>query len=328
MKRKENNTQYDVTVIGGGLTGRLMISILINSGFFKKNKLCWINTEKDIGKDKRVSFINYKNFFKLKNHHGIKFLTNDYIKINKIEIHNENETKHLSLDDKSGHGVIIRNDIFKNNLIVSKDALTIFKSKVISTQNDKFNRSLILENGMKVKTSLVLSADGNYSPLRDLSNIKFINYNLDHTIISGYLKVKNFNINTAKQIFLKDSFIGVLPFSKNAINFVWSLDNQVLNKKVNFEYYDEIIKRLNNFFYKYDVNFERPLSKDEKLQIYPINIKYVQNPFKERLILIGDAAHSIHPLAGQGFNLSIEDCFNVIKCIRKAKNVGKDYGDN
>ena len=85
MKKNENEKQYDVTVIGGGLTGKLMISILIKSGIFEKNKLCWINTEKKISKDKRVSFINYKNFFKLKKYYGIKFLTNEYLKIIKKE---------------------------------------------------------------------------------------------------------------------------------------------------------------------------------------------------------------------------------------------------
>ena len=326
MKVIKNKKQYDVTVVGGGLTGKLMISILVKSGIFEKQKLCWINTEKKFSEDKRVSFINYKNFFKLKNDYDINFFLKDYLKINKIEVHNINEIKPLCLEDKIGHGVIIRNDIFKNNLIFSEDELTIFKSKVVSTNYDEFRRYLILENGKKVDTSLVLSADGNSSPLRGLSNIKFLSYNLNHTIISGYLKTKNFDINTAKQVFLKDSFIGLLPVSQNEINFVWSFDNQTLNKKVHFKYYDEIIERLNQFFSKYDINFNRPTLKNKKLQIYPINIKYVQHPFKSRLSLIGDAAHSIHPLAGQGFNLSIEDCFEVMNCIRNAKNIGKDFG--
>ena len=327
MEKNKNEKQYDITVVGGGLAGKLMVSILMKSCIFKKNKLCWINPEKKISKDKRVSFINYKNFFKLENDYGIKFSNNDFLKINKIEIHNLNETTPLSLKDKVAHGVIIRNDIFKKNLVVDDSELTIHKSKVVYTNYDAFNRYLILEDGKKIKTSLVLSADGNSSPLRKLSNIKYINYDLDHTIISGFLKTKNFNINTAKQIFLKDSFIGLLPFSKNITNFVWSLDNQILNKQVNFKYYDEIIKRLNNFFYKNDINFDYPIFNNKKLQTYPISIKYVKSPFEKRLILIGDAAHSIHPLAGQGFNLSIEDCFDVMNCLRKAKNIGKDIGE-
>ena len=327
MKKNENEKQYDVTVIGGGLTGKLMISILIKSGIFEKSKLCWINTEKKISKDKRVSFINYKNFFKLKKYYGIKFLTNEYLKINKIEIHNIDETKPLSLADEIGHGVIIRNDIFKNKIIISEDDLKIYKSKVVSTNHDEFHRYLFLENGIKINTSLVLSADGNASSLRKLSNIKYINYDLDHTIISGYLSSKNFDTNTAKQIFLKDSFIGLLPFSKNLTNFVWSLENQTLYKKVNFKYYDEIIERLNTFFSRDNIIFDLPVSQNKKLQKYPINIKYVKYPFKKRLVLIGDAAHSIHPLAGQGFNLSMEDCFDVMDCIRNAKNIGKDFGE-
>ena len=327
MENNENENQFDVTVIGGGLTGKLMISILIKSGIFGKNKLCWINVDNKFSEDKRVSFINYKNFFKLEKFSGKKVLNNDYVKINKIEIHNIGETKPLSLEDKIGHGVIIRNDVFKNNLIIPEDNLTIYKSKVLSTNYDKFQRYLFLENGMKINTSLVLSADGNSSPIRNLSNIKFINHHLDHTIISGYLNTINFNTNTAKQIFLEDSFIGLLPYSKNVINFVWSLDNKVLNKKINFKYYDEIIDRLNAFFSKNDIKFNRPIYKNQKLQIYPIKIKYVQNPFKNRLALIGDAAHSIHPLAGQGFNLSIEDCFDIMYCIHKAKNIGKDCGE-
>jgi 2-polyprenyl-6-methoxyphenol hydroxylase-like FAD-dependent oxidoreductase len=327
MNKNQNEKQYDVTVIGGGLTGKLMIYLLIESGFFDKNRLCWINTEQKNNKDKRVSFINYKNFFKLVNSYGIKFLKHHYLKINKVEIHNMNELTHLSLEDKIGHGVIIRNDIFKDNLLISENSLTIYKSKVVSTNYDKFFRCLILENGMRVNTSLVLSADGNLSPLRQLSNIEYINHDLDHTIISGYLNARNFDTNTAKQIFLKDSFIGLLPYSKNVINFVWSLDNRVLSEKVNFNYHDEIIERLNSFFCKYDINFDQLKLPSNELQIYPISIKYVQKPFKKRLMLIGDAAHSIHPLAGQGFNLSIEDCFYLMDCIRNAKKIGKDYGD-
>jgi 2-polyprenyl-6-methoxyphenol hydroxylase-like FAD-dependent oxidoreductase len=86
---------------------------------------------------------------------------------------------------------------------------------------------------------------------------------------------------------------------------------------------------LNKFFLKDNLIFNTPKSKKDKfkrVQTYPINVKFVNNPFKERIILIGDAAHTIHPLAGQGFNLSIEDCFDMVKCLKNAKFVGRDFG--
>ena len=329
MTKIKNEKLYDIAIVGGGLTGKLMASILVNSGIIQKNKLCWINNENKLSKDKRVSFINNKNFLKLKNDYKFNFLKKNYLTINKIQIHNINETQSLNLEDKNSHGIIIRNDILKEKLNFSENNLVIYRSKVVSTNCHQLQRCLILENEKKIYASLIISADGNSSPLRKLTNIQYINHALDHTIISGYLKCKNFDMTSAKQIFLKDSFIGLLPYSKNKniINFVWSLDNQILNKNPNFNYYDEIIKRLNYFFSKDNIDFNISTSENINLQIYPINIKYVKNPFEKRILLIGDAAHSIHPLAGQGFNLSIEDCFDVLKCLQNARKIGKDYGE-
>ena len=103
----------------------------------------------------------------------------------------------------------------------------------------------------------------------------------------------------AKQIFLKNNFIGLLPLNDgtNLINFVWSIDNKIFNKH-KIETHDKIIQLLNNFFLDDNLVFNSPESNDEKfneLQTYPISVKFVNNPFKERIILIGDAAHTIHP---------------------------------
>jgi len=327
MNKTRNEKKFDVAIVGGGLTGQLMASILVNSCIISKRRLCWINTESKLSKDKRVSFINHKNFLKLKNDHEINFLKKNYMTINTIQVHNFNERQSLNLKDKNSHGIIIRNDILKEKLSFSKNDLVIYKSKVVSTNCDQHHRHLILEDDKIIKASLVLSADGNSSSLRNLTNIEYISHALDHKIISGYLECKNFDTSTAKQIFLKDSFVGLLPYSKNLINFVWSLDNQILNKNPEFKYYDEITKRLNYFFSKDNINFNIPMSQYTNLQTYPINVKYVKIPFKKRILLIGDAAHSIHPLAGQGLNLSIEDCFNVLKCLKSAKKIGKDFGE-
>ena len=93
MIKFKNQKSYDVTIVGGGLTGKLMASILVNSKIIPKKKLCWINTENKSSKDERVSFINYNNFLKLKNNYKCNFLKRNYVKINKIEIHNINEKK-------------------------------------------------------------------------------------------------------------------------------------------------------------------------------------------------------------------------------------------
>ena len=140
MVKNECTNNYDITIVGGGLTGKLMLSVLTNCDLFKENKLCWINTDDKNYKDTRVSFINYKNFIKLKNNFRFDICSKDYSSINQIQLHNTNEKHPLKLDDVNNHGVIIRNDIFKSNIKFSKNKVTIYKSKVISTKFDEFNR--------------------------------------------------------------------------------------------------------------------------------------------------------------------------------------------
>ena len=92
-----------------------MLAVLLNCGEFNENKLCWINTDNENYKDVRVSFINYKNFIKLKKSIRFDISSRDYSMIDKIELHNTNEKYPLKLKDLNNHGIIIRNDILKNS---------------------------------------------------------------------------------------------------------------------------------------------------------------------------------------------------------------------
>tara|TARA_B100000900_G_scaffold405960_1_gene416275 strand:- start:252 stop:629 length:378 start_codon:yes stop_codon:yes gene_type:complete len=63
------------------------------------------------------------------------------------------------------------------------------------------------------------------------------------------------------------------------------------------------------------------------LSYWDLDLNLVINPTSSRAILIGDAAHSIHPLAGQGLNLSLRDCVSALKAIENCLKFGNDLGD-
>ena len=63
MSNLVNEKFYTITVIGGGLTGELMVSLLLKSNLINPEELCWINLNKKKSKDARVSFLNTNNFF-------------------------------------------------------------------------------------------------------------------------------------------------------------------------------------------------------------------------------------------------------------------------
>ena len=64
-----------------------------------------------------------------------------------------------------------------------------------------------------------------------------------------------------------------------------------------------------------------------KLSSWKLDLNFIVNPTAYRTILIGDAAHSIHPLAGQGLNLALRDCTSVIKSLKANLKFGQDLGD-
>ena len=120
MLKNELKKNYDITIVGGGLTGKLMVAMLTNCNLFDENKLCWINTDNKNFKDLRVSFINYNNFLKLKKSIRLDISSKDYSVIDKIELHNANEKYPLRLNDFNNHGIIIKNDILKKNINFSE----------------------------------------------------------------------------------------------------------------------------------------------------------------------------------------------------------------
>ena len=91
-----------------------------------------------------------------------------------------------------------------------------------------------------------------------------------------------------------------------------------------------ICDELNDFFSHLELIFS-PIDKIDtitnSLSKWPLELNVVSNPTANRLILVGDSAHSIHPLAGQGFNLSIEDCISSINAIKNSLKFGNDLGD-
>ena len=155
---------------------------------------------------------------------------------------------------------------------------------------------------------------------------------VNHIAVSGFLQQSKNHNSTAIQAFTNLGPIGLLPFQdKNIINFVQSIEEnkykQILSK-TNPENY--ICDHLNSFFSNVDLKFQ-PLKKvnqfNNKLSSWKLDLNFIVNPTAYRTILIGDAAHSIHPLAGQGLNLALRDCTSVIKSLKTNLKFGQDLGD-
>ena len=327
---------HKICVVGGGITGAVMVLLLKNSNMFKLNEIGWIKPKLKSKYDFRTTFYNETSLKLLNNLNILKKLKkNDYTSVKNIKVFGPNHSSPLEwdyFDTKRELGAVIKNDIVLNIIEDKLKDIKQYDSFVNNTKCNEFERTLYLENKTFINTHLVLSADGKNSYLRKLLSIKTIKKNTKHIAISGFLKQSKNHNSTAIQAFTNIGPIGILPYeNKNLVNFVQSIEKVECKKilsKENPEYF--ICNELNKFFSHIDLNFS-PIKKinkiENKLSFWDLDLNLVLNPTSSRAILIGDAAHSIHPLAGQGLNLSLRDCVSALNAIENCLKFGNDLGD-
>ena len=126
------------------------------------------------------------------------------------------------------------------------------------------------------------------------------NYNSEaNTTIITHKKILN---DTAVQIFTNKGPLAFLPISKNETSIVYSVNN-LSGKKINIE---KLIRE-NNFKYK--------INKIEKIDIFELKSLTLRSYYHKNILAFGDLLHKVHPLAGQGFNMTIRDIKTLINII-------------
>ena len=125
-------------------------------------------------------------------------------------------------------------------------------------------------------------------------------------------------IDSASQFFLNEGPLAILPFSKNYFSVVWSISNSFFNKNnklLKFFIYKKVKILLNNI----------QIKNIDKLQFFPINLDLKTKYFKRNILILGDGLHTVHPLAGQGFNLVLRDIKKLSELMSKTIKLGLSF---
>ena len=131
----------------------------------------------------------------------------------------------------------------------------------------------------------------------------------------------NSKINTVSQFFLKEGPLAILPFGKNMFSVVWSVSNSFFYKN------KASIKKILST--KIKLLLKNPEIKNlENIQSFPINLNLKTKYFKKNVLILGDGLHTVHPMAGQGFNLVLRDIKKLSELISKILKIGIAFNNS
>ncbi|UPR47898.1 FAD-dependent 2-octaprenylphenol hydroxylase [Vibrio splendidus] len=181
---------------------------------------------------------------------------------------------------------------------------------------------LTLDNGQALTAKLVVGADGANSWVRKQQDIPLTHWDYGHSAIVANIKTTEPHHSVARQIFTPQGPLAFLPMQpSNMSSIVWSTEPNRAEKLVSMS----------------DVDFNKQLTAefDSKLGLcevvgdrfaFPLRMRYARDFAVERVALVGDAAHTIHPLAGQGVNLGLLDAASLAQELLKLWSAGEDIG--
>ncbi|MBI5040698.1 MAG: 2-octaprenyl-6-methoxyphenyl hydroxylase [Gammaproteobacteria bacterium] len=171
-------------------------------------------------------------------------------------------------------------------------------------------------------TRLLVAADGAQSTLRDLLDIPTTVWEYGQTALIANITTECAHTNIAYERFTDTGPLALLPMSENRCALVWTLrDDQV-----------DAVMALDDaaFLARLQERFGQRLGRLTRVgqrAAYPLRLVRARESVRPRLALIGNAAHTLHPIAGQGFNLGLRDVAALAEVVLDAYREGRDIGD-
>ncbi len=183
-----------------------------------------------------------------------------------------------------------------------------------------------LDNGTNVKASLLVGADGRGSKTRETAGIKCVKRAYPQIAITFSVNHELPHFNIAYERFFPSGPFAILPLSAGKSNkhrsaIVWTEKKDLAEIILNLssrDFTNEFKRRFGEHLGRFDFFGPR--------EAYPLSMQYAETCIENRLALVGDAAHGIHPIAGQGLNLGLRDVATLAEVITDARRLGMDIG--
>ena len=179
-----------------------------------------------------------------------------------------------------------------------------------------------LRDERTISAALCIAADGRNSKLREAAGIKTVGWAYDQVGIVATVQFSEPHGGVAIQHFLPGGPFAILPLKNNRACITWSAEAREAARVLALDdrgFLAELDRRIGGRFGSIEL-VGRP-------QSWPLDIKLPRRLIARRFALIGDAAHGVHPIAGQGVNLALRDAAALIEVLADAARLGLDLGN-
>ena len=286
-----------ICIVGDGLSGLMTVIALNNVPNLEVHLITKKNKRMN---DKRTTAISASNFdfFQDIMSKFDKKLFWPSKKINLFYEINDQKINFLNFDEEKNNLMyVFENDKIKKVLLkeIKNKKIPIIQKNITELKNlDTYDlKVLCLGKNSKIYQNII--------------NSRSINKDYKEIAVTGYVKHNLKDIITS-QFFLKEGPLAILPFSKNSFSFVWSVKKEFVKKNIK----STIASKISGLMkLKKKINITN-------IQSYPLTLNLKRTYYKNDTLILGEGLHTIHPVAGQGFNLVMRD-------IKKLKEVIKYY---
>lgn len=227
-------------------------------------------------------------------------------------------------------GVMFENKLLRRALHEAATATAAIdlrmKTRATAVERGPAGVVAALSDGSTVRAALLIAAEGRNSPTREAAGIRVARWHYDHAAIVGAFHHARPHGNVACEIFYPSGPFALLPLPDDGEGhrsaIVWTVDaadGPAMLKLSDRAFLHEAEKRMGGLL--------GTLSGASPRATYPLGFHHAARVTAERLVLVGDAAHGIHPIAGQGLNLGFRDVAALVEVLVEGKRLGLDLGD-
>ena len=341
MPKENTDNNFDVIIIGGGLAGASLACALsgINKETSPPFKIAVVEahvqtTDSHPSYDDRTVAISYgsRNIF---DSMGLwSSLASHAESIDTIHISDRGHfgVTRLTKEQEGVEalGYVLENKRLGQHLYQAIDNspfITLFcPAELVSLQQDKNQVSIdMMIDGKKqqLKGQLLVAADGNNSQVKQLLNIGSSQKTYQQTALITNVTPGKKHHQVAYERFTDSGPLAFLPMQGNRCSVVWTLQPE---RAESLKVLDE-----EAFLAQLQERFGFRLGQIKKVgsrQVYPLSLQSATQMVQGRVVIIGNAAHSVHPVAGQGFNLALRDISLLSEMVADAHKTGADIGQS